>query len=92
MVDRLRKEIKELVVSGKLEKAKDRLTAYLEENVKDDEAYYLLGNICRKQADWKNAIHYYLSAVEINPDSPAGEAHRAVMEILNFSNPDLYNP
>lgn len=57
----------------------------------NDELYYLRGNACRKQADWQGALQNYLEAIQLNPDSPAKEAHRMLMEILEFYNKDMYN-
>lgn len=84
--------IKELLQANKLDEATLLLQELLAENPNNDTAHYLLGNVARKRADWKGAIFHYLSALEINPNSPAREAHAMVVQILNFSNPDLYNP
>ncbi len=84
--------IKEMIVEGRLDEAETLLLQQLEANPTDDNAHYLLGNIARKRSDWRKAIFHYLSATEINPESPAREAHRMVMQILEFSNPDIYNP
>ncbi len=84
--------IKELITANKLDEATLLLQELLQSEPTNDTAHYLLGNIARKRADWKTAIFHYLSALETNPDSPAREAHAMVVQILNFSNPDLYNP
>ena len=68
------------------------LERYTQENKSDDVAFFRLGNAYRKAGDIPNAIRCYLSAVEINPQSPAKEAHRMLMDILEFRNTDLYNP
>ena len=56
-----------------------------------DEAYYLLGNAYRKQGNWQQALNNYRYALDINPHSPAAQAHRIVMDILEFYNKDMYN-
>ena len=56
-----------------------------------DEAYYLMGNAYRKLGDWQKALNNYQSAIELNPDSPALQARKMVMDILNFYNKDMYN-
>lgn len=84
--------IKELITANKLDEATLLLQELLLAQPDNDTAHYLLGNIARKRADWKAAIFHYLTAVEMNPDSPAREAHAMVVRILSFSNPDLYNP
>lgn len=83
--------IKNLIAEDRLEEAIELLNHRIEQNEKDDEAYYLLGNIFRKKGNWKQATFYYLSATEINPDSPAKRAQEVLINIQNFMNPD-YNP
>ncbi len=56
-----------------------------------DEIYYLLGNAWRKKGNWQLALNNYLSAIELNPESPAVEARKMVMDILSFYNKDMYN-
>ena len=75
-----------------LEKALVHLEERLACDPQDDGAYYLKGALFWKQGNWKLAIENYLKATEINPESPARQAYEMVMEIINFSNPDLYNP
>lgn len=48
------------------------------------EAYYLLGNAYRKEGNWQYALNNYQEAICLNPESPAQEAYRMVMDILNF--------
>lgn len=55
------------------------------------EAYYLLGNAYRKEGNWQYALNNYREAIELNPESPAREAYRMVMDILNFYNKDMFN-
>lgn len=56
------------------------------------EDYYRAGNACRRTGDWQGAINNYLAAVELDPDSPAGEAKRMLDDILGYYNKDMYNP
>ena len=85
--------IKELIGQGNVTKAIQLLDEYLATatSVKRDEAFYLRGNAYRKQGNWQQALNNYQYAIDLNPDSPAREAHRMVMDILNFYNKDLYN-
>ena len=84
--------IKELIREGKLDTAIEQLNAYIKsDTTQDDEPYYLLGNAYRKQSNWQMALNNYLEAMERNPESPATNAHRMVMDILNFYNKDMYN-
>ena len=85
--------IKDLVKKGKLDPAIEQLLQFIQENPtsNDDEPYYLLGNAYRKQGNWQLALNNYLEAIERNPESPAVQAHKMVMDILNFYNKDMYN-
>ena len=75
-----------------LGKALAYIDEWLSTHSKDDKAYYLKGLVSWKQGNWKLTIENYLKAIEINPESPAKQAYEMVMDIINFSNPDLYNP
>ena len=84
--------IRELIQEGKLTIAIEKLSAYIQSDVTDnDEPYYLLGNAYRKQGNWQLALNNYLEAMERNPESPAVQAHKMAMDILNFYNKDMYN-
>ena len=86
------KTIKELTNQGEIENALQALEEFLQtEPVGKDEAYYLMGNAYRKLGDWQKARNNYQSAIELNPDSPAVQARKMVMDILNFYNKDMYN-
>lgn len=85
-------EITRLIGENELTHALAHLDERLACNPQDDAAYYLKGSLFWKQGNWKMAIENYLKATEINPESPAQQAYEMVMEIINFSNPDLYNP
>ena len=81
-----------LIAENNLEKALAYIDEWLSTHSKDDKAYYLKGLVSWKQGNWKLTIENYLKAIEINPESPAKQAYEMVMDIINFSNPDLYNP
>lgn len=84
--------IKELINQGDVDKALASLDEYLNAATTDkDEAYYLRGNAYRKQGNWQQALNNYQSAIELNPGSPAVEARKMVMDILNFYHKDMYN-
>lgn len=87
-----KQEIRQLIEDNRTAEAIEALAAMIEENANDDELYFLRGNAYRKHNDWRNAMSDYCRATEINPESPAAEAYRAAVEILNFYNTDLYNP
>ena len=83
--------IKELIKEGKLETAIEQLSQCIQADSTQDEPYYLLGNVHRKQGNWQLALNNYLEAMERNPESPAVQAHQMMMDILNFYNKDMYN-
>ena len=84
-----KKEIRE----GEIEKAILGLKKYIETNNVscEDEPFYLLGNAYRKQGNWQMALNNYLEAIEKNPESPAVNAKKMLMDILEFYNKDMYN-
>lgn len=69
-----------------------KLESQIKEHPEDDTLHYKLGNAYRKTGNWKEAIKSYLTATELNPASPAAEAYKSIMDILEFYNRDLYNP
>lgn len=86
-------EIKELITDGRVEEAVSLLDAWLvsDDSESRDVAYYLRGNAYRKQANWQQALNDYQQAIEINPQSPAVQARKMVMDILEFYHKDMYN-
>ena len=69
----------------------DHKRAYQSDFAGKDEVYYLRGNAYRKQGNWQQALNNYQSAIEINPESPALQARKMVMDILEFYHKDMYN-
>ena len=85
-------DIKELINQGEVRQAIGLLEEMLESDTPDkDEIYYLLGNAYRKQSNWQQALNHYQHAIDLNPGSPATEARRMVLDILEFFNKDMYN-
>ncbi len=68
------------------------LTARIECNPNDDEAYFQRGKLYWKIGQTGAAMSDYEAAALINSDSPATEALRMSRDIMNFYNTDLYNP
>lgn len=83
--------IKQLINENKTDEAIRLLTEYIEKYPRNDEAYFLLGNAYRKLGEIRMALNNYLTAVELNPDSPAKTAYDAQIRILDFYNKDMYN-
>lgn len=86
-----KEEIKALISQGALPEAISQLDRLIGTTCTDDELFYLRGNAYRKQGNWQQALNNYLEAISLNPQSPAVEAHRMLMEILEFYNKDMYN-
>ena len=87
------KAIKEQLNKGEVEEAIQKLNIYLSnlDSLHKDEADYLLGNAYRKKGDWQQALNHYQQAIEINPESPAANARKMVIDILEFYHKDMYN-
>ncbi len=83
--------IKQMIQEDELNTALSYLNDLIQHQPDNDEAYYLLGNIYRKQGNWQMALNNYLEAIERNPDSPAVHARQMLMDILEFYNKDMYN-
>lgn len=56
------------------------------------EEYYNKGKEFQRTGVWHEAIHCYLEAIAIDPDSPAVQAKQMVEDILNYYCRDMYNP
>ena len=86
------KTIKELINQGNVEQAIPQLDKILQSDFPEkDEAYYLRGNAYRKQGNWQQALNNYQYAIDLNPDSPAVQARKMAIDILNFYHKDMYN-
>lgn len=81
-------EIKTVLAENKTSEAIEMLSEYIRLNPKDDEAYFIIGNIYRKFNDWRKAMNAYCQAIELNPNSPAKEAYNQAKEILDFYHHD----
>jgi len=54
--------------------------------------HYLRGKILWRLGRRTEAMSAYLEAEALDPSSPAAEALRHANDIMEFMNPDLYNP
>lgn len=85
-------QAKELIGKGEVESAINILNQCIADHKAcTDEPFYLLGNAYRKQGNWQMALNNYLEAIEKNPKSPAVNAKKMLMDILEFYNKDMYN-
>ncbi|HUW05040.1 MAG TPA: tetratricopeptide repeat protein [Williamwhitmania sp.] len=77
----------------KIEEAKQLLNDILAKHPDSDEAYYILGNIARRETNFGHAINCYTKALEINPENTSAiSAIEMLNEILAYRNTDLINP
>lgn len=86
--------LKELINQGDVDTAIEQLNQLLLDTSvenKKDILYYLRGNAYRKKGDWKQALDNYQYAIDLNPDSPAVQARKMAIDILNFYHKDMYN-
>ena len=83
--------IRQLINDNNTDEALRLLNVYIKKNASDDEAFYLRGNVYRKMGDIRQALNNYLTAIELNPDSPAQTAYNAQIKILDFYNKDMFN-
>lgn len=86
-----KEDITLLLERNALEEAESRLLRLQEQIPGNDEVYFLLGNLYRKQSNWQKALQCYAQAIEINPESPAVHARRMITEIMNFYDKERYN-
>ena len=84
--------IRQLTEAEQYEEALTAVNNLLEEDKKNDFAWYLKGNIFKKQEKWQEAINSYTEAIAINPKNPATTMRRICIDILNFYDKTLYNP
>lgn len=86
--------IKILIENGEVDCAIKALSEYIDNSQSDNdksEGYYLMGNAYRKAANWQQALNNYHLAIELNPDSPAVQARKMVIDILEFFHKDMFN-
>ena len=84
---------RELIDGNQLAEAKQCLEQIVAENSKNDEAFYLLGNIARREGNFAQAINNYSAAIEANPNNKAAASSIEMLnEILEYRNTDLINP
>lgn len=84
-------EVKALLEEGKVDEAIAILQRMRKERPADDAVSYELGNAYWKKQDWKHCLDNYTEAIKQNPQSPAVEMKKMVMDILQFYNKEMYN-
>ena len=86
--------LKELINRGDVDQAIEQIDQLLQApsiEIEKDTLYYLRGNAYRKKGDWRLALDNYQYAIDLNPDSPAVQARKMAIDILNFYHKDMFN-
>ena len=84
-------KVKALLEEGKVDEAIAILQRMREERPDDDAVHYELGNAYWKKQDWKHCLDNYAEAIRLNPESPAVEMRKMVMDIIGFYNKEMFN-
>lgn len=85
-------DVKALVKGLTPAEALAKLDGYIASHPDCEEAYITRGLKQWSLGNRAGAINDYLTAIRLNPQSRAKEALKAVNEILDYRNKDLYNP
>ncbi|MBR1627175.1 MAG: tetratricopeptide repeat protein [Bacteroidales bacterium] len=85
-------EIRSLNDAERYEEALQKVDDILKQDATNDTAWYIKGNIFKKQEKWQDAINCYTQAISINPKNPATTMRRICIDILNFYDKTMYNP
>lgn len=83
--------IRALIDEGRVEEAVGLLEQMKADRPDDDVVCYELGNAYWKMQNRKLCLDNYTEAIRLNPQSPAVEMKRMVMDILQFYNKEMYN-
>jgi tetratricopeptide (TPR) repeat protein len=74
------------------EKALEEMNSRIAAHPADADAYYQRARLHWALGNRAEAITDYGTAAELNPDGPAATALEHINAIMDFMNPDLYNP
>lgn len=88
----MEQKIKELVEKGAYAEAIQLLSALIEKEPANDEAWYLRGYVYKQLGKWGESLSDLNRAVELNPDSRAAVLRQLLQDIINFRHTDIYNP
>lgn len=92
IVEQRIREAKAHIESGNLDLGISVLEELRDNCAMNDAVAYELGNAYWKRQDWKRCLDSYACAIKLNPDSPATEMRKMVLEILQFYNKEMFNP
>lgn len=80
------------ISANRLDEALDLLNKGLNDNPRDAEALFTRGRINWRKGLRGEAISDYEAAVAIDPASPARIALDQARDVMDFFNPDIFNP
>jgi len=84
-------EIENKLNRGHISEAEEGLEKY--QGPRDDKFWMLKGRIVSKQQKWGEAINCFQKVIALNPGNEEAKIQVAMIEtILNYRNPELYNP
>lgn len=85
-------KIEELIANGRLEEALASLNSLIEAEPDNAQWRFLKGKALWKTGDKGGAISEYEHASQLDPQSPATHALEMARSIMDFFNPDIFNP
>lgn len=69
-----------------------RLDQLIAQNPQDEKLWVERGSLYWKLQDWSRCLSDFDHAILLNPNSPAAELRKSVMQIISFYYKDRYNP
>ncbi len=84
--------INSLISANQLDQALEMLNKSLANNPADAEALFARGRVYWRLGKRGDAISDYEAAVAADPASPAAVALEQARQVMDFFNPDIYNP
>lgn len=83
--------IRQLINEGHVDTAISRLNDWLQRLLAHGGSILSFGKCLSEKGDWQGALNNYQEAIALDPESPAADARKMVMDILNFYNKDMFN-
>lgn len=84
--------ITELISDGRLQEAIEELNTIISSEPDNHDAIFARGKLYWKLGNQSAATADYTRASELQPDGPATRALENARDIIDFFNPDIFNP